>query len=152
MRYPEVTVSSFVPECGIARGFRSLEKSQFLTSDAGIVGDADTAVLVESNCCDLASASSSVLVVTVVPWHRVVVVVIDIPAGLVVVIQCQVGMIRLYAVVQDRHNDTLACVALLPGRAKIHVVAIFRSAVLEDKGNRREILSAVRSVFLCFIE
>lgn len=102
-----------------------------LTSDAGVVGDADAAVLVEGNRGDLAGASSAVLVVTVVPWHRIVIVVVDIGAGLVVVIQRQVGMIRLYPVVEDRHDDALAGVALLPGWAQIHVVAILGTAVLE---------------------
>lgn len=74
------------------------------------------------------------LVVAVVPRHRVVVVVVDVRAGLVIVVERQVGMVRLDTVVQDGHDDALAGVALLPGRTEVHVVAVLGAAVLRQSG------------------
>lgn len=71
------------------------------------------------------------LVVAIVSWHRVIVIVVDVCAGLVIVIQRQIRMIRLYSIVEDRDDDTFTSVTFLPRRPKIHVVAIFGSTVLQ---------------------
>lgn len=70
-----------------------------LTSDTGIVSDTDAAILVEGNGGDLAGASSAVLVVAVIPRHWIVVVVVDIRAGLVIIVERQIRMVGLNAVV-----------------------------------------------------
>jgi hypothetical protein len=58
-----------------------------LTSYTGVVGDADAAVTVESDGCHLSCTSGSVLVVPVVPRHGIVVIVIDVSAGMLVLQQ-----------------------------------------------------------------
>ena len=88
--------------------------------------------MVEGNRGNFAGATCPVLVVTVVSWHRVIVIVVDVRAGLVIVIQSQIRMICLYAVVEDRHDDVLAGVTLLPRWAKIHVITVLGSAVLKS--------------------
>lgn len=57
------------------------ETATRLTADAGVVGDADAAVVVEGDGSDFSGAASAVLVVSVVTRHRVTVVVVDIRAG-----------------------------------------------------------------------
>lgn len=69
------------------------------------------------------------LVVAVVPRHRIVVIVVDIRTGLVIVVQREIRMIGLDAIVQNRNDDTLAGIALLPGRTEIHVITILSAAV-----------------------
>lgn len=49
-------------------------------ADAGIKSDAHSAIRIESNGRHFAGASSSVLIVTVISWHRVAVVIVDIRA------------------------------------------------------------------------
>jgi len=73
------------------------------------------------------------LVVAVVSRHGIVVIVIDVRAGLVIVVEREIRMIGLDAVVQDRNDDTFAGIALLPGRAEIHVVTILGAAILATK-------------------
>lgn len=107
--------------------------SNSFTSYTGIVRDSNAAILVESDGSDLTGAASSVLVVAIIPWHRVIVIVVDVCAGLVIVIQRQIRMIRLYSVVEDRNDDTFTGVTFLPRRAKIHVVAIFGSTILQSR-------------------
>ena len=58
-----------------------------LTSYTGVVGHTDPAVAVEGHCCHFARTSRSVFVVSVVPWHRVVVIVVDVGAGVLVLQQ-----------------------------------------------------------------
>jgi hypothetical protein len=55
-----------------------------LTSYTGVVGHTDSAVVVEGHGCHFASTSRSVFVVPVVPRHRVVVIVVDVGAGMLV--------------------------------------------------------------------
>jgi proline racemase len=57
------------------------------TSYAGVVGDADAAIIVEGDGCHLACTSSSVLVVSVVARHGIIVIVIDVSAGMLVLQQ-----------------------------------------------------------------
>jgi hypothetical protein len=58
-----------------------------LTSYTGVVGDANAAVAVESDGCHLARTSGSVLVVPIVARHGVIVIVIDVSAGMLVLQQ-----------------------------------------------------------------
>jgi hypothetical protein len=58
-----------------------------LTSYARIVGDSDAAETVEGDSRHLARTSGPVLVVAVVPRHRVVVIIINIGAGVLVLQQ-----------------------------------------------------------------
>lgn len=66
-----------------------VRSGQVLTTDAGIVGDTDTAVLVEGDGRDLTGAPRTVLVVTVIAWHRIGIVAIDVVRR--VRILCSVG-------------------------------------------------------------
>jgi hypothetical protein len=55
-----------------------------LTSYTGVVGHPDPAVAVESHGCHFTRTSRSVFVVPVVSRHRVVVIVVDVGAGMLV--------------------------------------------------------------------
>jgi len=104
-----------------------------LTSNTGVISDSDTAVLVEGDGGDFASTSSAVLVVTVVSRHRIVIVVVDIRAGLVIIVEREIRMIGLDAVIQNRNDDTLAGIAFLPGGAEIHIITVLGAAVLQQQ-------------------
>lgn len=135
--FQDKNVDAFVRTAAVVVSLLILILSQknFLTSDTGIIRDADSAILVESDGRDFAGASSAVFIVAVVPRHRIVVVVVDVRAGLMIVVERQIRMIRLNAVVQNRNYDALAGVTLLPGRAEIHVVAVLGAAVLREMSN-----------------
>lgn len=111
----------------------SISIANDFTSDTGVISDSDTAVLVEGDGGDFAGTSGAVLVVAIIPRHRVVVVVVDVRAGLMIVVERQIRMISLDAVIQNRNDDTLAGIALLPGRAEIHVIAVLGTAVLRQR-------------------
>ena len=57
------------------------------TSYTGVVGHSDPAVGVEGHGCHFARTSRSVFVVSVVPRHRVVIIVVDVRAGMLVLQQ-----------------------------------------------------------------
>ena len=57
------------------------------TSNTSVVGNSDPAVTVESHGCHFTRTSRSVFVVPVVSRHRVVVIVVDIRAGMLVLQQ-----------------------------------------------------------------
>lgn len=58
-----------------------------LTSYTGVVGHTDPAVAVEGHGCHFACTSRSVFVVPVVSRHRVVVIIVDVGAGMLVLQQ-----------------------------------------------------------------
>jgi prophage tail gpP-like protein len=58
-----------------------------LTSYTRVVGDSDAAVAVKGHSGHLAGTSRSVLVVTVVTRHRVIVIIIDVSAGVLILQQ-----------------------------------------------------------------
>ena len=58
-----------------------------LTSYTGVVGHPNPTVVVEGNGCHFAGTSRSVFVVSVVSRHRVVVIVVDVGAGMLVLQQ-----------------------------------------------------------------
>jgi hypothetical protein len=63
------------------------ESVEVRTSYTGVVGDADAAVAVESDGCHLACTSGSMFVVPVVARHGIIVIVIDVSAGMLVLQQ-----------------------------------------------------------------
>jgi hypothetical protein len=60
------------------------------TPDAGVVRDADPAVLVECDGSNFSSTPRTVLVVAVVLRHGVIVVVVDVGGRIRVVVLCQI--------------------------------------------------------------
>lgn len=53
------------------------------------------------------------------------------------VVESQIRMVALDAVVQDGHDDALARVTLLPGRSNVHVRSILGATVLQKKKSEK---------------
>lgn len=49
----------------------------------------------------------------------------------------QIRVVPLNAVVQDRHDDALPGVALLPGRANVHVQTVLGATILDKIGKKK---------------
>lgn len=92
-------------------------------ADLGVVGDADTTDGVVRTGGDLPGTPGAVpvRVYQVVPRCGVRVVVIDVGAGLRVVVGHQIGVTFLHTVVQNSHHNVLASDAELPSLLDIHV-------------------------------
>jgi len=62
------------------------------TSYTGVIGDPDATVTVECHCSHLASAPRAVFVVSIVPRHRIVVIIVNVGASVLVLQQTGPGV------------------------------------------------------------
>jgi hypothetical protein len=94
------------------------EHVAILTSYARIVGDSDAAEIVEGDGRHLARTSGPVFVVAVVPRHRVVVIVINIGAGVLVLQQRDPQVNELQGMTKEAVLDYYKAVVFSRGYAK----------------------------------
>ena len=107
------------------------------STNAGVVGDTRPTVVVVGHGRHLPGTPSTVLVVSVVLRHRVVVIGVDVLGGEGVVVLGQVWVVVLDPVIQDRHHHSPPSIAQSPGLQHLHVAPVHTASVYVPLRSRK---------------